>query len=113
MPKRRLPLRSCVICGHKSGKAELTRIAATPEGGLLLDPTGKMPGRGAYVCRDQAQHRKGLERKRVDHTLRIQTTETDWAQLISGLEAINLNDSESPRGTTPVPAVKTGRLTND
>ncbi len=48
-------------------KKELIRIIKTPEGEILLDPTGKKNGRGAYVCRSgeclkRAVKNKGLER---------------------------------------------------
>ena len=32
-------------------KRELVRVVKSPEGDISLDPRGKMPGRGAYVCR--------------------------------------------------------------
>lgn len=43
-------LRTCIGCSQKRPKAQLTRIIATPEGGLRWDRGGKAPGRGAYVC---------------------------------------------------------------
>ena len=48
--KRHIPERTCVACGDKKPKAELVRIALSPEGRVAFDPTGKAPGRGAYVC---------------------------------------------------------------
>jgi predicted RNA-binding protein YlxR (DUF448 family) len=30
----------------------LQRIVRTPEGSVQADPTGRLAGRGAYVCRD-------------------------------------------------------------
>jgi predicted RNA-binding protein YlxR (DUF448 family) len=32
----------------------LLRIAATPSGEILVDPSGRTPGRGAYVHRETA-----------------------------------------------------------
>ena len=45
----------------------MVRIVRTPTGEVVIDPTGKAPGRGAYVCRtaeciQQARSGKGLER---------------------------------------------------
>lgn len=48
--KRHIPERTCVACGARKPKAELLRIARSPEGQVSCDPTGKAPGRGAYVC---------------------------------------------------------------
>lgn len=44
----------CVICRRMLPKAELTRVVNQKDGTMLLDPTGKMPGRGAYICREDA-----------------------------------------------------------
>ena len=44
------PKRMCIACRGLFDKRDLMRIVRTPEGDLLLDKTGKLPGRGAYVC---------------------------------------------------------------
>ena len=44
------PLRMCVVCRQMKQKAELLRITRN-KGELSLDVSGKMPGRGAYICR--------------------------------------------------------------
>ena len=48
--KRHIPERTCVACGSKKPKAQLLRVARSPQGQVSVDPTGKAPGRGAYVC---------------------------------------------------------------
>ena len=48
--KRHIPERTCVACGTRKPKADLLRVVRSPEGRVSLDPTGKAPGRGAYVC---------------------------------------------------------------
>jgi predicted RNA-binding protein YlxR (DUF448 family) len=35
-------------------KRELVRIVRTPSGELMIDETGRVAGRGAYLCRDGA-----------------------------------------------------------
>ncbi len=47
---RKIPMRTCVMCREKTDKRNLLRIVRTPEGEVKFDPTGKMNGRGAYVC---------------------------------------------------------------
>ena len=51
-PVKRIPLRKCTGCGEMKPKNALVRVVKSPEGELSLDPTGKKPGRGAYVCTD-------------------------------------------------------------
>lgn len=47
--KRKRP-RTCVGCGEESPKRSLLRVVRSPEGEVRVDPSGKAPGRGAYVC---------------------------------------------------------------
>jgi uncharacterized protein len=51
---KHIPLRMCVACRQRRPKGELLRLLLTPEG-FQLDPTGKLPGRGAYVCPDNPE----------------------------------------------------------
>ncbi|MCD8501552.1 MAG: YlxR family protein [Bacillaceae bacterium] len=49
MKNRKVPLRKCVVTNEMKPKKELIRIVRTPEGEVMIDPTGKKSGRGAYV----------------------------------------------------------------
>ena len=49
MKVKKIPLRTCVITREKLPKKDLLRIVRTPEGEVLVDETGKMNGRGAYI----------------------------------------------------------------
>lgn len=44
------PQRTCIVCRQKFDKRQLTRIVRTPDSGIVIDPSGKRNGRGAYVC---------------------------------------------------------------
>ncbi|MBQ9984487.1 MAG: YlxR family protein [Lachnospiraceae bacterium] len=64
---KKSPLRKCVGCGEMIAKKEMLRVVKTKENEVLLDITGKMNGRGAYLhfskeCFDKAVKSKGLER---------------------------------------------------
>ncbi len=50
---RRQPQRTCIACRRIAAKRALVRVVATPEGRIVVDPKGKAPGRGAYVCRQR------------------------------------------------------------
>lgn len=43
------PVRTCVGCRTKAGKAELVRIVADAGGRLVIDGRQLLPGRGAYL----------------------------------------------------------------
>jgi predicted RNA-binding protein YlxR (DUF448 family) len=57
MPKRRpdhQPLRTCAVCRTVHPKHEMERVIQTDAGELLVDASGRLPGRGTYVCADPA-----------------------------------------------------------
>ncbi len=70
MPKvRKVPQRQCVACGTMRAKRELVRIVRTPGGEVRVDPTGKLSGRGAYVCAEAACVDRALRGGRLEGVL--------------------------------------------
>ena len=51
---RKIPQRKCIVCGKLKDKNDLLRIVKNKEEGILIDESGKVNGRGAYVCKDDA-----------------------------------------------------------
>lgn len=67
MSNKKTPLRKCVGCGEMKPKKEMLRVLRTTDEEFVLDGTGKLNGRGAYLCRqtacfEKAEKSKGLER---------------------------------------------------
>lgn len=62
-------IRTCAGCGKKAAKADLLRIVRQNDGTALLDPSGKMPGRGAYVCSQRCLE-EALGKRKLDRALR-------------------------------------------
>lgn len=61
------PERMCVSCRTMKDKKALIRIVKNKEGDINYDPTGKMQGRGAYICAsrecfNKLSKTKGFER---------------------------------------------------
>ena len=50
MKTRKIPLRKCIACGENKAKKELLRVVKNKEEGVILDKTGRVNGRGAYIC---------------------------------------------------------------
>lgn len=65
---KKQPTRMCVVCRQMKPKTELIRVVIDKEtSNVCIDKTGKMSGRGAYVCKDEkclqdAKKKKGLDR---------------------------------------------------
>ncbi|TMK37917.1 MAG: YlxR family protein [Actinobacteria bacterium] len=70
MDRRREPQRSCVGCGRASGRSALLRIALGPGGVVLADPSGRLPGRGAYVHRTSVCVEQAIRRGSIARSLR-------------------------------------------
>ena len=68
MPKK-TPQRMCVGCREMKSKRELIRVVRTPADGLKIDGTGKMAGRGAYICPTEACLAKALKSKALERSL--------------------------------------------
>lgn len=76
------PLRTCFICRQKRDKRLLTRLVRTPEGSVLVDPTGKQNGRGAYLCDQIACWDKVVANGRyLDQALKTTVTSDDLAAI--------------------------------
>ena len=67
--KRKTPLRMCMGCGEMKPKSELVRVVRSPEGEISLDPTGKKPGRGAYICPNAECLKSARKKKRLERSL--------------------------------------------
>ncbi|MBQ3278529.1 MAG: YlxR family protein [Clostridia bacterium] len=75
MKTRKTPMRMCVGCREMKEKREMIRVVRSPEGDVSLDPVGKKPGRGAYVCRDAACLKRAIKQKQLERQLDIALTE--------------------------------------
>lgn len=67
MKTKKIPSRICVGCREAKEKRSMVRIVKTAQDEIRLDETGKMNGRGAYICKSveclqRALQTKGLER---------------------------------------------------
>lgn len=69
MKNKKIPMRSCVVTKEKLPKAELLRVVKTPEGEVVIDTTGKINGRGAYIKRDITVLEKAKKSKILDKIL--------------------------------------------
>ena len=75
-----IPVRTCVVCREKTGKRVLVRIVRT-EDGIQVDDTGKMNGRGAYVCDRASCWERVVQSDVLAQALRTQITHEDRERL--------------------------------
>lgn len=66
-----MPQRTCIGCNEKKDKKELIRIVKNKENEIQIDRTGKMPGRGAYLCDNVECLNKAIKTKRLERTFEM------------------------------------------
>lgn len=63
---KKMPQRTCMGCNIKKDKKDFIRIVKNKEGQISIDRTGKMSGRGAYLCDNIECLEKAIKTKRID-----------------------------------------------
>ncbi len=58
-----------------------------PDGTVAIDPTGRRPGRGAYLCRDAACWELAARKRSLDHAFKAPVPEAILAELFRDLAA--------------------------
>jgi len=92
--KRKRP-RTCTGCGGEFPKRNLLRIVRRPDGEVVVDPSGRAPGRGAYICRKLACLELALKKKQLARSLKTLVPE----KLISSLKVLlDERGDPDPRG---------------
>ena len=81
--QRREPVRTCVACRQEAGKTTLVRLVRDAGGGAALDPTGRAPGRGAYLHRDPSCLETARKKKALERALKTTVGAELWAELAS------------------------------
>ena len=64
--EKHIPKRMCVACREMKEKNELLKVVYK-QGSAVIDESGKLPGRGAYVCKNEdcitlAEKKRGFQR---------------------------------------------------
>ena len=84
--QKKIPQRQCMGCRERRPKRELIRVVRTPEGSVCLDFSGKMNGRGAYLCPDPECLKKALRSKALDRSLEVAIPEDVYDRLQKEME---------------------------
>jgi predicted RNA-binding protein YlxR (DUF448 family) len=70
-PTRRYPTRTCVACRTERQKRDLVRVVRAPDGNVMLDLSGRLPGRGAYLCADGSCWANALRKRSIERALDV------------------------------------------
>lgn len=100
---RHVPKRSCIACRQTDSKRTLVRIVRGPQGGVRIDPTGKLSGRGAYLCPNRRCWQKALKSSALNRALKTTLTDEETAVLrayADGLPETSSDSMDAPEATT-------------
>ena len=69
--EKKIPMRTCIACRTGKPKRELIRVVKFGDE-IKLDFTGRLNGRGAYVCNDKACVEKLKKQKLLNRAFSMQ-----------------------------------------
>jgi uncharacterized protein len=82
------PERSCVGCRQMRPKGQLIRLVCDPRGQLLLDASGKLPGRGAYLCAQRPCAEQAVKGARLREAFRHDVTVGPVDELVRAMARV-------------------------
>ena len=88
-----MPQRTCVGCRLTLPKRSLIRVVRRTDG-VHIDPTGKQPGRGAYLHNARSCWERGLKGA-LANALKTELTVDDRSRLTAFLESLPLDSPEA------------------
>jgi uncharacterized protein len=80
MKTRKIPMRMCVVSREKFPKRDLIRVVRT-ENGVVVDETGKVNGRGAYLKKDLEIFERAKKSKVLDRQLEVTVDDSVYDEL--------------------------------
>ena len=85
--QKKIPMRQCMGCRERKAKKEMIRVVRTTEGTVSLDFSGKLNGRGAYVCPNMECLKKAMKSRSLDRQLEVTIPQEVYDRLQKEMEA--------------------------
>ena len=87
--QKKIPMRQCMGCRERKAKREMIRVVRMTDGNVSLDFSGKLNGRGAYICPDPECLKKARQSKALDRSLEVTIPEEVYDRLTAEMEKAN------------------------
>ncbi len=84
--QKKIPQRQCMGCRERKAKRDMIRVVRGTDGNVTLDFSGKLNGRGAYVCPDPECLKKAMRSKALERSLETPIPEEVYARLAREME---------------------------
>lgn len=82
MKQRKIPMRKCVVSNEMKPKKDMLRVVRSKEGVVSIDPTGKLPGRGAYLSIEPEVVQKSWNKQILDKVLECKLDDAFYQELL-------------------------------
>lgn len=83
---KKIPQRTCIVCGNKIEKRGLIRIVKNKEGRIFYDSTGKANGRGAYLCGEEECTQSILKKNALNRAFKMDIKEEDKIRVMEEIK---------------------------
>ena len=87
--QKKIPQRQCMGCRERKNKRDMIRVVRQTDGTVSLDFSGKLNGRGAYVCPDPECLKKCRKTRSLDRCLEVTIPEEVYERLTREMEGSN------------------------
>ena len=85
--QKKIPQRQCMGCRERKPKREMLRVVRGTDGAVSLDFSGKVNGRGAYVCPDAECLKKAQKSRALERCLETSVPQDVYDRMIREMEA--------------------------
>ena len=85
--QKKIPQRQCMGCRERKAKRELIRVVRMTDGNVSLDFSGKLNGRGSYLCPDMNCLIKAKKARSLERSLEVPIPEEVYDRLQKEMEA--------------------------
>lgn len=88
MVAKKVPMRMCTGCREMKPKRELVRIVKQPSGEISIDITGKLNGRGAYICKSKECLEKAKKINSLSRAFETKVSDEIYSRLETEIESV-------------------------
>ena len=85
--QKKIPQRQCMGCRERKDKKAMLRVVRGTDGVVSLDFSGKLNGRGAYVCPDPECLKKAQKSKALERCLETSIPQEVYDRMVKEMEA--------------------------
>lgn len=84
--QKKIPQRQCMGCRERRDKRQLIRVVRKTDGSVCLDFSGKLAGRGAYVCPNPQCLARAQKSRALERSLEVAIPEEVYSRLEKEME---------------------------